>query len=397
MTSNKPTCVTLFSGGGLSALGARDAGFELVGAVEYDAAIADVYRTNLGPHVTVGKVEEVCPCPYIGIAALLASPVCTRASVANASRGESEVDMAAAEGVCQWLRVCRPQCFVMENVTQYRGFASYRLIMATLYRLGYLCTDDTCNSADYAVAQTRRRMIVRALLGAMPPPLKPTHYNPAAAKGDGGLFAEDTRGRLPWVGWYAAIEDILDTLPESRFAPWQEARLPAKIFGSVLVENMSTFREATVRTSPEPCWALTAAQCGRRFANQPMAVLVEGDAAGDRPPTCGTSAEPAFTLKTASGGRVHRAWLVNETSTMEVREAAGTAASQVAAPRNMNQKAWLEQGRVVSMTPRALSRFMSCPDTYILPASNKLASTVLGNGVPCLLSQRIMEQLKECI
>ena len=58
-------------------------------------------------------------------------------------------------------------------------------------------------------------------------------------------------------------------------------------------------------------------------------------------------------------------------------------------------RAWLEQGRVVTMTSRALSRFMACPDSYILPTSNKLASTVLGNGVPCLLSEAIMRQLKE--
>ena len=143
------SAVTLFSGGGLSALGARSAGYDLVGAVEYAEEIAGVYSQNLGDHVTVGKVEDVNPAPYVGIDALLASPVCTRMSVANANRGETEVDRVAAEGVCRWLRVCRPKAFVMENVTQYRDSDSYRLIMSTLYQLGYLCTDDTCNSADY--------------------------------------------------------------------------------------------------------------------------------------------------------------------------------------------------------------------------------------------------------
>ena len=38
----KPTCVTLFSGGGLKAIGALNAGFDLVGAVEYDESIAAV-------------------------------------------------------------------------------------------------------------------------------------------------------------------------------------------------------------------------------------------------------------------------------------------------------------------------------------------------------------------
>ena len=58
--------VTLFSGGGLKALGARQAGFNLVGAVEYQEDIASVYADNLGPCVTVGKVEECfdVSCPW---------------------------------------------------------------------------------------------------------------------------------------------------------------------------------------------------------------------------------------------------------------------------------------------------------------------------------------------
>ena len=441
---NAPTAVTLFSGGGLAALGARTAGFDLVGAVEYAEDIAGVYADNLGPCVTVGKVEDVNPLPYIGIDALLASPVCTRMSVANANRGETEVDRVAAEGVCRWLRVCRPKAFVMENVTQYRDSDSYRLIMATLYRLGYLCTDDTCNAADYGVPQTRRRMIVRALLGQMPPPLKPTHYNPLAASEDGGLFAEDTRGMTPWVGWYAAIEDILHTLPESKFADWQLKRLDPQLLnmasqklGSFYADT-TTPRETgiTCRAASEPVPSITASAF-RRNVNIPRALLIEGDAAGDRPPTCGTSAEPAFTLKATGSKHVHRAFLCgvqgeggdlyreDKTPSPTVTTAhnvakyrafltdgfnAGRDATVLAPERPAmtvhagamrrpasTAQAWLEQGHIVSMTPRALARFMSCPDTYRLPESKKLASTVLGNGLPCLLAQRIMEQLKEYI
>ena len=397
--------VTLFSGGGLKALGARQAGFNLVGAVEYQEDIASVYADNLGPCVTVGKVEEVSPLPYVGIDALLASPVCTRASVANANRGESEVDLTAAEGVCHWLRVTRPKCYVMENVTQYREFESYRLIMATLRELGYLYTDDTCNAADYGVPQTRRRMIVRALLGHLPPPLKPTHYNPLAASEDGGLFEEDTRGMTPWVGWYAAIEDILHTLPDSKFADWQLKRLPSDIFGSTLFsnhgsENCDGSRTLSSMAGGTPAMTIAA---NERSCSNYRALLIEGDAAGDRLPTCRTSAEPAFTLKTAGGGRVHRAFLTDgfnasrdATVLAPERPAMTVHAGAMRRPASTAQ-AWLAQGRVVSMTPRALARFMSCPDTYRLPESKALASTVLGNGLPCLLAQRIMEQMKEYI
>jgi site-specific DNA-cytosine methylase len=47
----------------------------------------------------------------------------------------------------------------------------------------------------------------------------------------------------------------------------------------------------------------------------------------------------------------------------------------------------------VKMTPRALARFQSVPDSYQLPESRALASRVIGNGVPWLLAQRVTESL----
>jgi len=40
---------------------------------------------------------------------------------------------------------------------------------------------------------------------------------------------------LPWVGWYAAIEDLIDTLPKTRPAPWQLARLPQELRETLLI------------------------------------------------------------------------------------------------------------------------------------------------------------------
>jgi DNA (cytosine-5)-methyltransferase 1 len=47
------------------------------------------------------------------------------------------------------------------------------------------------------------------------------------------------------------------------------------------------------------------------------------------------------------------------------------------------------------MTPRALARFQSVPDTYILPDKRTLAAKVIGNMVPPLLMQRIAENMME--
>lgn len=56
-------------------------------------------------------------------------------------------------------------------------------------------------------------------------------------------------------------------------------------------------------------------------------------------------------------------------------------------------RACLPDDRVIKMTPRALARFQSVPDSYQLPTSNRLAARIIGNGVPWLLAQRITESL----
>jgi DNA (cytosine-5)-methyltransferase 1 len=48
---------------------------------------------------------------------------------------------------------------------------------------------------------------------------------------------------------------------------------------------------------------------------------------------------------------------------------------------------------VVKITPRGLARFQSVPDWYILPKPDTLAAKIIGNGVPCLLYQRIAESM----
>ena len=48
-------------------------------------------------------------------------------------------------------------------------------------------------------------------------------------------------------------------------------------------------------------------------------------------------------------------------------------------------------GRVVKLSPRCLARLQSFPDSYALPERAALACEGIGNAVPCLLAQRIME------
>ena len=104
----------------------------------------------------------------------------------------------------------------------------------------------------------------------------------------------------------------------------------------------------------------------------------------------------SMTVTTSHNQRDMRAVLINESSTMEVRTAAGSAAVQVSSGRTANQRA-LVGSRVVAMSPRALARFQSVPDAYRLPEKRTLAARVIGNMVPPLLMQRIAENMLEAL
>ncbi len=54
-------------------------------------------------------------------------------------------------------------------------------------------------------------------------------------------------------------------------------------------------------------------------------------------------------------------------------------------------RAWLSAGRVVKMTPRALARFQSVPDAYVLPDKASLACRIIGNGVAVEAYRRLLE------
>lgn len=141
-----------------------------------------------------------------------------------------------------------------------------------------------------------------------------------------------------WCGWYEAVADLIPTLPESQFASWQLERMPA-LAQTSLVESRNTIRQSTVRSfdKPAPCVTTT-------WLHRPCVIP--------------------------------RAFIVDGTGDVDGADSQGQ-----------------EQGRVVAMTPRALARFQTFPDTYQLPEKRILASRVIGNAVPPLMAQKLLEAI----
>lgn len=428
------TFQSVFSGGGLADIGAKQAGCVLVSAVEYDEKIAEVYRVNHGDHIHVAKVQAMDWHKTEASNIVWASPVCKEFSIANKDGEESAEEMSQAEAIASLIRIQHPKIFLLENVVQYRTSQSINIIRKALSENGYNFTEENVNSADFGVPQTRRRLILRAVRKGIVPPLVKTHANPLRqAQGMESLFGEEYDA-VPWNGWYNAVSDLLDALPTTQFAPWQLKRLEKMNYSFLIAQDYGSWntedeRKRSLRSSSEPSCTIKSTHTGKpkaflypvngenalplaaevpsaaivadHGAVRHRAFLVEGDVAGDRLPTVPNGREPAITIKATGGGRVHRAFLMD----CQDSKLCGVTNSNTADPTftigasqdKRPARAWLEQGRVVSMNARCLARFQSVPDTYMLPNKSGLASTVIGNGVCCLLARRVIESMLDCM
>lgn len=377
--------ISWFSGGGLADIGAQAAGFELVAACEYDPRIAESYRRNLGDHIRVANVLTQEPRDYPDCDLFHASPVCTNASIANADGEESELDVLTAEATANFIRVKRPRFFTLENVAGYRKFEAFRRITKALDELGYFYDVSNLQSADFGVPQTRGgnsgRMFIRAVLGGLVPHL------PQPVK---------------WVGWYEAVEDIIHTFPETEFAPWQLARLPEDIQTFIFNENRNSiaWKQAADIIDVRRPYATVVAN-----KHQPKAFIVgQGSYSEpiDRTEPIGTItsnhnqlAIRAFVVSGGQGDTPRRA-VDNGTpndygKSVTYKDEGEPMFTVTASEPRRPACAWLEDGRVVKITPRGLARFQSVPDWYKLPEPPSLACKIIGNGIPCLMYQRIAE------
>ena len=375
---------TYFTGGNGVGIAFEACGIRDVFGVEYDDKIAQVARDNGFPVLTA-DVRDVDPAQLPCVDWFHASPVCKNASTAKADGEESPEDMETAQAVERYVDHHKPRIFSLENVWGYRNFKAFQDILKCLERNGYAYEYWHLNSADYGVPQTRKRLILVARRdGVKPRKPIPTHFkNPSVMLGE-----------RAWIGWYAAIEDLIDTLPPSQFAKWQLERLPKEL-QTVMIgggNRSQSFLEFAKENRPdtpgkrfpeEPSHAVSATS---NFDTRAFLMQVQGKG-GDG---IKEQAEPMQAVTASKAEHATRAFIVDgdNTSSASIRHAAEPFLTE-RATRTVVYRAHL-QGRVVKMTPRALARFQSFPDSYKLPDNARLACTIIGNAVPPLLMGHVI-------
>ena len=187
-TVPKPRAIDLFSGAGGLTQGLKDAGFNILAAVEIEKVARSTYRVN---HPEVGEVwenildvsgQEIMAKLGIkpGELELLAGcPPCQGFSSIRTKNLKVSVQDHRNNLIFRFLRLVkelRPQAVMMENVPGLAKDKRMKYVMRFLEKWGYYAGEDALkvlNAEDYGVPQRRRRMIlITSLKGPIPWPAK---------------------------------------------------------------------------------------------------------------------------------------------------------------------------------------------------------------------------------
>ena len=341
---------TLFSCGGGFDTGAIAAGYTPVFALDNDRKALASYAANFGNHAVCADIRGY---DFEGIEAdhLHASPSCKAASTANSKGGETDFDTDCARAVSRAIAQINPQTFSLENVAPYRKFESFQIILRELHSQGYQVIYRTLNSADYGVPQTRKRLIVLATKRGYPRFPEPTHSKPTQQK---------TLFELPdWVTWYEAIADLIPTLQETQLAAWQQKQVDRSSLFSGRTKGAG-FLEVLTAIISQPSFVIDASV----HKGLPKIALIEKvGARSDRPIRTISNKFPVPTLKALGQDGHWEQWVIKNGL------------------------------KVLQSDVRCLARWQSFPDWYKFPESRPVACSLIGNSVPPLLAQRIMEAI----
>ena len=155
----------IFCGAGGSSAGARAAGIEIVAGIDMCRTATATFTANFpDAHVETSRLEDVDLADFkskVGpIDILLSSPECRNHTCAKGSAPRDESSRATAMQVVEYARALRPRWLVLENVVYMRPWSRYEELKNQIRGIGYFLEEHVLNSADFGVAQKRRRLFL---------------------------------------------------------------------------------------------------------------------------------------------------------------------------------------------------------------------------------------------
>ncbi len=170
----RPIAVDLFSGAGGLSEGLRQAGFNVVGAVEVDELACSTYKLN-HPRVKIWETDitrltgaammKALKLKPGDLDLLAACPPCQGFSTMRTKNGtrrnrDSRNDLIY--DVLRLIRTTQPKSVMLENVPGLAANRRFAVFTERLEALGYHIRWDVLNTVDYGVPQRRRRLVLLA-------------------------------------------------------------------------------------------------------------------------------------------------------------------------------------------------------------------------------------------
>lgn len=395
---NGLTVAELFAGGGLMAVGLKEAGFELVWANDFDKNAVRAYRHNLGDHIVLGDINEIDPDDIPDTDVIAGGPPCQDYSVAGKGEGEH-----GERGKLVWtyLRIIerkQPKAFIFENV---KGLISKRhrptfdALIEKFNEIGYTVSWKLINAWDYGVAQKRERVFIvgiRKDLGFIyefPAP-DPADYRTKVLR--------DVIGDLPDPGvklndkQIAFLERNPVSVAKNRPVTMNE---PPRTIPAVIHKGVpyGLFYPPNHQTYP-----LTQAQYEHSRDHQ-----IGYNASLDKPART-LRAKAENILDVANHDRLPVSAFKEYKFDASNRGAKWGEPSVTLRANTVSGQPWHPDKYEVGMVPRRFTvreclRIQSAPDWYVLPDDISLSAQyrIVGNGVPCrvawYLGRALAEQL----
>lgn len=185
------TAIDLFAGCGGASLGFKNAGFQVIAAVEVDPGAAETYRLN-HPEVLLFEkdIRKIPPRTLLRraklrkgeVTVILGCPPCQGFS--RVRRGDPDKRNGLVRVFAEFVADIKPKFFVLENVpglVHGKGRRVFNKALDLLSDCGYSIAYRVLNAADHGVPQRRKRVVV---IGSLEGPAFlpiPTHCPPNRA------------------------------------------------------------------------------------------------------------------------------------------------------------------------------------------------------------------------
>lgn len=363
--------ISVFSGIGGSAFGAKAAGHEIIGAIEFDKKIADLYYQNHKSLVVVQDVKDVDPTIFkvdrSKILTVQLSPPCQEFSGANLFPNLNSDRALALDNCYHILEYLNPDRIIIENVKAYQYSEPMIRFRKWLELSGYTYIEQVINCANMGVPQSRIRYFLMAVRKGKPLKYLPQTYS-AKISGQLSIFGDTYK---PWIGWYEAIEDLIPDMQITELSTNQQLALRDwQLKNPLLIEGRTRSRaegsrqdRLAIRAHANPATTVLAGLASS--AQMPKLLIPTIGYSSDLPPIYHQNRlAPTVKAMMMSDGESERKGCWRLVDNCEVRE----------------------------MSVRGLARLQTFPDDLILSESKAVSCKAVGNAVPPMIMQQILEK-----